>query len=117
MISFSAFWLLLIGIVALIPILMMRGKQTTTWWDYLSPFLGVVLWFIVAVAGVGSTATLSNFVVEEFCVAIVSILMPWARWGLTVQKTKSAQKWSLALTFLPLATAVIIRLTMPSLPE
>jgi hypothetical protein len=43
--------------------------------------------------------------------------MPWARWILSGFDSKHFKTWSLLLTFLPIITAVVIRLTVPTLPE
>jgi hypothetical protein len=106
-------WLLL----SVAPVQLSRRNGRITWWDYLSPFLGIVAWFGLSMAGVGSIASLSNFAVECFWIIIVSVVVPWCRWGLSFKKEKVFQNVSFALSFVPILLAVILRLTVPSLPE
>jgi len=115
MIAFSAIWLLLIAGLAAFPVLAFRKQKDMTLWDYIYPFTGVVTWF--AISGIGSTVSLSNFVVEVFWVAAISVAMPWVRWISSRFEWRQFKAWSLLLTFLPIVAAVIIRLTMPTLPE
>jgi len=115
MIAFSAIWFLLIAGVAIFPTLALRERQRTTWWVYVYPFTGVIAWF--PLSGVGSTVSLSNFVVEVFWIAVLSVLIPWARWFLSKIETKQIKALSFFLTFLPSLAAVVMRLTMPTLPE
>lgn len=115
MIAFSALWFLLIAAVAIFPMLALRKQQRTTWWDDVYPFTGVIAWF--PLSGVGSTVSLSNFVVEVFWIAVLSVLIPWVRWFLSRIETKQIKALSFSLTFLPILAAVAMRLTMPTLPE
>ena len=117
MIAFSALALLLLGVLALLPVLLMRKRQPATWWDYTSPFLGLPLWFALIAARIGAVATLSNFVVEVLGVILASIAAAWLRWGLSFAPVKPWRAVSLGLTLAPLAAAVILRMAMPSLPE
>ena len=115
MIAFSVIWFLLIAAVAIYPTIAFRKRQRTTWWDYVYPFTGVAAWF--PLSGVGSTASLSNFVVEVFWIAILSVLLPWRRWLLSRTERDQIKTLSFLLTFLPILAAVVMRLTMPTLPE
>ena len=115
MITFSAIWFLLIAAVAIYPTVSLRKCQITTWWDYVYPFTGVAAWF--PLSGVGSTVSLSNFVVEVFWIAVLSVLLPWGRWLLSRTGKEQIKTLSLLLTFLPILAAVVMRLTMPTLPE
>jgi len=117
MVIFSVVWFLLIAAAAAFPTAMMRKGQQTNWWDYTYPFLGVVAWFALAMTGAGTTVSLSNFVAEVFWIAVVSVAIPWIRWFLSRYQNDQIRMWSLALTFLPIIVAVLIRLTMPTLPE
>jgi len=72
-------------------------------------------WFLIS--GVGSTVSLTNFVVEVFWNAVLSALSPWLRWILLKIDTKPVKTFSLFLTFLPILAALLMRLTMPALPE
>ena len=115
MVAFSAVLFLVIAAVAIYPTVALRKRQRTTWWDYVYPFTGVAAWF--PLLGFGSTATLSNFVVEVFCIAVLSALPPWVRWLLSRTEKDQIKKLSFLLTFLPILAAVVMRLTMPTLPE
>ena len=117
MIAFSAIWLLLIAGVAIYPMLALRKRQRTTWWDHVYPFTGVIAWFPLGMANIGSTVSLSNFVVEVFWIAVLSAVVPWGRWLLSRVERKQIKALSLLLTFIPIVAAVVIRLTMPTLPE
>lgn len=110
---FTTLWFLLIAASAIYPTVALRKRQQTTWWDYVYPFTGVAAWFSL---GVGLTASLSNFVVEVFWIAALSALLPWVRWLLS-NTPKGVTKLPLLLTFLPILTAVVVRLLMPTLPE
>ena len=113
MVTFSAIWFLLIAAVAIYPTVALRKHEHTTWWDYIYPFSGVAAWFPL---GIGSTASLSNFVVEVFWIGALSALLPWARWLLS-RNQKEIKKLPFFLTFLPVLAAVVMRLAMPILPE
>jgi len=115
MIAFSVIWFLLIAGVVFFPMLALRQHQGTTWWDYVYPFTGVLAWFLLS--GAGSTVSLANFVVEVFWIAVISALIPWLRWLMLKIDTKPVKEFSLFLTFLPILAAVIMRLTIPTLPE
>ena len=115
MVALSAILFLAIAAVAIYPTVALGKRQRTTWWDYVYPFTGVTVW--IPLLGVGSTATLSNFVVEVVCIAILSALLPWGRWLLPRSEKDQIKGLSFWLTFLPILTAVVMRLTMPTLPE
>ena len=117
MIAFSAILFLLIAGVAIFPMSALRKSQRMAWWDWDYPFTGVVAWFPLAMSNIGSTVSLSNFVVEVFWIAVLSVVIPWGRWLLSRVERKQFETLSLFLTFLPILAAVVIRLTMPTLPE
>lgn len=117
MIAFSVIWFLLIALVAAPPSIMLRKRQRTTRWDYTYPFTGVAAWFPLAIFGVGSTVSLSNFVIELFWIAVVSIAIPWMRLILSRFNMKQIKMLSVVLTLLPVVVAVVMRLTIPTLPE
>jgi hypothetical protein len=108
---------LLIAVGAAFPMNAMRKRQHMSWWDYICPFTGVVVWFPLSMLDVGSAVSLSNFVVEVFCIVLVSAALPWIRWVSSHFEKDGFKKVSFILTFLPIIVAVIIRLTMPTLPE
>ncbi|MDD4872530.1 MAG: hypothetical protein PHR77_18425 [Kiritimatiellae bacterium] len=117
MIAFSAIWFLLIAGVAIFPMIALRKRQSTTWWDWVYPFTGIVAWFPLGMSNIGSTVSLSNFVVEVFWIAVLSVVIPWGRWLLLRTENKQVKTLCFLLTFLPILAAVVIRLTMPTLPE
>ena len=117
MIAFSIILFLFIAVMILFPVSAMRKRQKTTWWDYVYPFTGIVAWFPLGISNVGSIVSLSNFVVEVFFIAVISVIMPWVRWLLSKTEKEQIKALSFSLTILPIVTAVIIRLTMPTLPE
>jgi len=92
MIAFSAIWFLRIAAVAIYPTVALRKSQRTTWWDYVYPFTGVAAWF--PLSGVGSTVSFSNFVVEVFWIAVLSVLLPWGRWLLSKTGKDQIKIWS-----------------------
>jgi len=110
------FFLLIAGIAS-VPTLALRKRHCTTWWDYIYPFTGVIGWFALDVSGMGSTVSLSNFAVETFWIAVLSVAIPWIRWPLSKTDTRPIRALSAALTLLPIVAAAAIRLTTPSLPE
>ena len=117
MIAFFAICFLLIAGIAIYPTLALRKCQRMTWWDYAYPFTGVIAWFPLGISNIGSTVSLSNFAVEVFWIAVLSVIIPWGRWLLSIVERKQGNALSRLLTILPIVAAVIIRLTMPTLPE
>ena len=117
MIVFSLFWFLIIAAVAVLPMVKLYKGQRTMWWDYAYPFSGVATWFPLGMSNIGSTVSLSNFVVEVFWIAVISVAVPWIRWLLSRFVGDKIKTWSFVLTFSPIVAAIAIRLTMPTLPE
>jgi hypothetical protein len=117
MIVLSAFCILLIAAAAVAPTILLRKLQNTNWWDYAYPLTGVIAWFSLAMARIGSTVTLSNFVIEVFSVAAVSMIILWVRWFLARLQNGKLDVVLYLMTFLPITLALVIRLSMPSLPE
>jgi threonine/homoserine efflux transporter RhtA len=117
MIVFSLFWFLLIAAMAVLPMVKLQKGQATTWWDYTYPFTGVAVWFPLGMFNVGSIVSLSNFVIEVFWVAVVSVVVPWVRWLWSRFLGDKNKTWSFVLTLLPIVAAIAIRLMMPTLPE
>ncbi|MEN8189085.1 MAG: hypothetical protein ABFS19_04510 [Thermodesulfobacteriota bacterium] len=109
--------LTIITISMIIPILFSRNKVKFIWWDYVFPYLGVPFWFLLRELGVGDVVSSSNFLVEMFCILMASAAAPWIRFGLTFINSKSIPKLSLALTFLPLVVALLVRMVIPELPS
>jgi hypothetical protein len=91
--------------------------QGTSEWDYLHPFMGIIEWYFLGMFSVGSTASLSNFVVELFWISVIAIVIPWWRWVLALRRSRQLKILSTGLTVLPIIAAVLLRLMMPTLPE
>jgi hypothetical protein len=117
MIFMIGFWLVLIAALGIFPYIKLQQQQAITLWDYLSLFLGLVVWFLLVTIDVGRVATLSNFVIEVVVVVVISVAIPWLRWALSVRNRPVNAKWSFVLTLLPVLSSLVIRLLMPSLPE
>ena len=129
MISFPAIWSLFIAIFAIVPMIMLRKRQRTTWWDYVYPFSGVALWFpfllmslflcrwfnVVNVESVLPSSQVAAYS-EGYWIAVASIIVPWVRWFLSCRFQKEQIKvLSFVLTFVPILSS-IIRVTMLILP-
>ncbi|MBI4687860.1 MAG: hypothetical protein HY756_08805 [Nitrospirae bacterium] len=87
------------------------------WWDYIFPFLGIPMWFIMQALDAGSHISKSNFIIEIFIILMFSITAPWLRFAITYMKAGAAPYISFLLTLVPLAATILLRLVMPSLPE
>lgn len=109
----TAVWFFLI----VFPLIALCRHQPVTWWDYVYPFVGIPVWFGLTMVRVGATASLANFVVEVFWIAVAAVVVPWARWILTWTGRARFKRVSMGLAFLPVIVAVTIRLFMPTLPE
>lgn len=86
-------------------------------WDYTYPFLSIPIWFFLTVLDVGAAVSLSNFIIENFWISVVSILTPWVIYLLYRLNNKIAGMVAKILTLLPISFTVILRLLMESLPE
>jgi hypothetical protein len=117
MISSSIRWFFLLWLLSVVPVLLSRRNGETTWWDYVSPFSGVIAWFVLTMLKIGSIVSLSNFAVECFWIIATSSMIPWCRWGLSFSKKGIINKVSFTLSLMPVALAIVLRLTVPSLPE
>ena len=117
MILATAVWFLLIAAVAAFPTLSLRRRRLATRLDDLYPFGGVVTWIALTLFDIGATASLSNFVVEVFWVALLSAVIPWIRWILTRWSREAPRGVPVFLALLPVLVAVALRMTMPTLPE
>jgi hypothetical protein len=101
------------------PLWALRRWRKTGVWDYIYPVGGFVAWFSLGLMDVGSLISMTNFVVELFLVGCVSVLVPWMRLGMArrlhVDHTRG-QRWLIALTFVPILLALILRLSLGTLP-
>ncbi len=99
------------------PLILSRHKFKAIWWDYIFPFLGIPMWFIMQAFDAGSRISKSNFIVEIFIVLMFSITAPWLRFAITYMRAGFARYISFLLTLIPVAATILLRLVMPSLPE
>ena len=110
--------MVIIAVGAIFPIQLSKRKEVKIIrWDYVYPFLGVPIWMVLSFWDKGSTASLSNLIVEIFWISVVSVAVPWVRYLFTFIRTKKIYSFSLILTVLPVIVAIVIRLSMPTLPE
>jgi hypothetical protein len=109
--------LCVVALLPIIPVILHRKRKQFTLWDNIYPFLGVPIWFVVAKMKIGNTASLSNMVFEVLVIASVSIFIPWLRWALIQFDYTTNKKAFLALSFIPMIVAIILRAIMPSMPE
>lgn len=87
-------------------------------WDYGVPVYGVMIWFLMESFRIGKDlASLSNFVVEVFWILAVSIISIWLRVIFPGKENKTSQISSIVTVSIPIITAIILRMTMPWLPE
>jgi len=70
------------------PLILSRGRLMFTWWDYVFPFIGIPLWFILRAFHIGKDVSESNFIIEIFIILIVSIAIPWLRFFLTFARNR-----------------------------
>lgn len=94
-----------------------KRRKRVTWWDYSFPYAGIIVWFLLLIGGAGKTASLSNFVIEVFWIALVSIIIQWLVVGVYCMSKPASFILGRILTSFPIITAIIIRLTVETLPE
>jgi hypothetical protein len=87
-------------------------------WDYGVPIYGVIIWFLMEYLRIGrDLASLSNFVVEIFWILVASIISIWLRVIFPGKENKTSRISSTVSVLIPIVIAIILRLTMPWLPE
>src|SRR4030067_3191413 len=95
-----------------------KKLKTLNQWDYIYPYTGIPLWFaLTTIIKIGQTASLSNFVIENFWITVISIVTPWLIFLLYKAKNKSAEFIAKGLTLLPIVFTIVLRLLIKSLPE
>jgi hypothetical protein len=94
-----------------------KKYKTLHIWDYVYPFVGIPLWIILLLLDMGQTASLSNFVVENFWITVVSIITPWLVMFLYRSKTKMTHRIAKILTWLPVVFTLALRILINTLPE
>ena len=115
--GYIVFILSIIVVSAVTPLLFSKGRMKISWWDYAFPVLGPLLWFVLCGFHVGSDISNNNFLLEMFGVLMVSITVPWVRFGVLYMKSKAAPIFSFILTMAPMAAALLLRLTTSTLPD
>ena len=116
LISFVVLYLML-SVVALVPPAITKKRYWVSWWDYVYPLLTMPFWIALWRLHIGGDISATNFAFEVFFLLILSVAIPWTRYYLAYAQAKSVRYLSNALTFLPLATTIIVRLNVPHLPN
>ena len=96
---------------------LIKRRKSLIWWDYTFPYAGIITWFLLLISGAGETASLSNFVIEIFWIALFSIIVQWMVVGLSFMSKPISSILGRILTSLPIVASIIIRLTVETLPE
>ena len=99
------------------PVRLSKKFKQVHWWDYALPAIGLPVWIVLSVAEVGETASLANMVIEVMIVLAVSVMIPWARYMVLCANSPFALSIYRWMYLIPLAVALLIRMTMPTLPE
>ena len=115
-ISFVVLYMML-SAVAMIPPAISKNRYRVTWWDYVYPFIGMPLWFLLWWLDVGDGVSTTNFAFEVFCILILSVAVPWSRYYLAYAASKAAAVISFSLTFLPIIVTFFFRFCIPKLPS
>ncbi len=111
------FAVLIITSVSLPAMKLTKKYKDLSKWDYIYPCTGIPLWFVLTMLRIGKTASLSNFVIENFWIAVVSITTPWTIFFLYSRKNKAADLTAKTLTVFPIVFTIILRLLIETLPE
>lgn len=117
MIVFVLLAAIFIGISSFFATQLIKRRKALIWWDYFFPYTGIIAWFFLLMFNVGKTASLSNFVIENFWITMVSIIIPWMVFGVSFIPKVTASIFARILTFLPMTFSIIIRLTIDTIPE
>jgi hypothetical protein len=116
LISFVVLYLMLSG-VALVPPAITKTRYWVTWWDYVYPLLTMPFWIALWKLHIGDEISATNFAFEVFFLLILSVATPWIRYYLAYSDAKIVGYLSNSLTFLPIVTTLIVRLSVPHLPN
>lgn len=115
LISFIVLYMML-SAVALVPPAITKTRYWVTWWDYVYPLLTMPFWMALWQLHIGDDISTTNFAFEVFFLLILSVATPWIRYYLAYSQTKIVAYLSNSLTFLPIVTTLIMRLSVPHLP-
>ena len=99
------------------PVRLSRKFIEIHWWDYALPAMGLPVWLFLTFAEIGNTASLSNMVIEIVIVLAISVIIPWARYMILYTKKKFAVLIYQIMYLIPFAATLLVRMTMPTLPE
>ena len=116
LISFVVLYMMLSG-VALVPPAITKTRYWVTWWDYVYPLLTMPFWLALWKLHIGGEISATNFAFEVFFLLILSVAIPWIRYYLAYSKAKIVGYLSNSLTLLPIVTTLIVRLSVPHLPN
>ena len=109
--------LVIIYVVSLPALRLTKRYKTISKWDYIYPYTGILLWFALVMLNIGKTASLSNFVIENFWITVVSISTPWIIFILQKIKNRSFNLVVKILTILPITFTILLRLLIDTIPE
>jgi hypothetical protein len=91
-----------------------KRKYRLYWWDYGLNIYAISLWFCLPI---GSSASLSNMVVEIFIISGFSLLLYYVRMGLGLLFKSNSKLISVVCVLLVLCFVVLLRMLMPTLSE
>lgn len=103
-------------VVGIPPIRLSKKFIEIHWWDYALPAVGLPVWIFLAAAEVGNTASLSNMVTEVIIVIAISVVIPRTRFMIFFGKKLASTIYQI-MYLIPFATALFLRMYMPTLPE
>ena len=109
--------ILIIAMFSIPAIRLIKNYKKISKWHYFYPFLGLIVWLVMAMFNIGRIITLSNFVVETFWITVVSAANPWVIFLLHKKGSKVGNLIANFLTILPIIFAIIMRLLIATLPE
>jgi hypothetical protein len=104
-------------VVGIPPIRLSKKFIEIHWWDYALPAVGLPVWIFLASAEVGNTASLSNMVTEVIIVIAISVIIPWTRYLILYFNKNVVSVIYQIMYLIPFATAILVRMYMPTLPE
>jgi hypothetical protein len=116
LISFVVLYLML-SVVALVPPAITKTRYWVSWWDYVYPLLTMPFWMALWQLHIGDDISATNFAFEVFFLLILSVAVPWTRYYLAYSQATTVRYLSNSLTFLPLITTLVVRLSVPHLPN
>ncbi|MEE9270170.1 MAG: hypothetical protein V3V49_07905 [Candidatus Krumholzibacteria bacterium] len=114
---FALLPLLILVIAVVVSPLWFYARKRNRWfgWDYALLTAPLAIWFLLVMAGIGPQS-LSN-IIELFIIALVVILLLYARVFVIDAASKHYRVNSMVVFVLACAAPVILRFTMPLIPE